>query len=96
MRTFFGAALAFGTMSSVALAAPVALTDTEMDTVTAGALVDVQLSTLQHDVYVTAGRTQSRGDSTDVLPCLIWDIDGANGVTGMIHIMFGEPRGTGD
>jgi hypothetical protein len=93
MKTPLLTALAFGAMTSVALAAPVALTDTQMDTVTAGALIDVQLQTAAgRDLHVTGGHIpQTGGSSIDIEPCLIWDIDGAN-VTGQIVIMLREPR----
>ncbi len=89
MKTLLLSALAFGALTSVALAEPVALTDSEMDTVTAGARVDVQLSLNAVDGYVdvTAGRIPPSDTRTGTPVCLIWDVGGA-GVTGQIVIMI--------
>ncbi len=93
MKTVLLSALAFGALTSVALAAPVALTDAQMDTVTAGAQVDVQLqlTAAGRNVDVTAGRLPQGGPSTSTPDCLIWDVGGP-GVIGRIVIMIREPR----
>lgn len=95
MRTLLVSALAFGATTSIALAAPVALTEAQMDTVTAGAEVGVFLTVhaIENDIRLTAGQLPQNGPSTTTPDCLIWDVGGADpGVTGSIQIMIQEPR----